>query len=210
MKTKLTMMTVVLLVALAAGSVWCRAKGSQGGGVEKVYSVATDGFVNVRSAPNANSQVVGVLATGLDGARLLSKQGRWWKVGLEHCTGYVNSRYVALSGTPIQVSGLPEVYYVVVKECQTRAEVDTFFYHCPDMLDGLPVYQAVRGGETVYRICQSCHATMAGAEESKRAYDDLFGGSGGACFIWPTRGLARCVYLPMTPADTRAIPLTPQ
>lgn len=177
-------------------------------GKKLVYSISTDGFVNVRKSPNISSKIVGVLATNRKGAVLMSNKGTWWKVRIDNVVGYVNSKYVKLSSTPVMISGLPTVYYVVVSTCNSMAEVKNFFYNCSDLLDGSPVYKDTEGGKEVYKICTSCHATLSGAKEACNFTNKLFGD--GFAKIWSTQGLADCVYLPMTPAEEMAIPLTPQ
>ena len=63
-------------------------------GKKLVYSISTDGFVNVRKSPNISSKIVGVLATNRKGAVLMSNKGTWWKVRIDNVVGYVNSKYV--------------------------------------------------------------------------------------------------------------------
>lgn len=172
-----------------------------------VYSVATDGFVNVRQEPNADSKAVGVIATNRKGAELLNNQSKWWKIRIDNVVGYVNSRYVKLSSTPVKIDGLPTVYYVVVSTCNSMTEVKEFFYGCSDMLDGSPVYKDIENGKEVYKICVNCYSTQSGAQKFRDMTNNLFGD--GYATIWATKGLAECVYLPMTPADEKAIPLTP-
>jgi hypothetical protein len=86
-------------------------------------------------------------------------------------------------------------------------EVKDFFYYCPDALDGSPVYRTNERGKQVYKICISCHSTRSAAEKACKVTNDLFGND--FAKVWTTKGLAECVYLPITPADKRAIPLTP-
>lgn len=172
-----------------------------------VYSVATDGFVNVRQEPNADSKAIGVLATNHKGAELLNNQNKWWKIRIDNVIGYVNSRYVKLSSAPVMIGGLPTIYYVVVSTCNSMSEVKEFFNNCSDMLDGSPVYKDIVGGKEVYKICVNCYSTKSSAQEFCDRINNLFGDN--YAKIWATQGLAECVYLPMTLADERAIPLTP-
>lgn len=176
-------------------------------GKKLVYSISTDGFVNVRKSPNVSSKIVGVLATNRKGAVLISNKGTWWKVRIDNVVGYVNSKYVKLSSTPVKISGLPTVYYVVVATCNSMSEVKQFFYNCSDALDGSPVYKDIEGGKEVYKVCVACHSTLSDAKETVNLTNNLFGD--GFAKIWTTQGLAECVYLPMTPAGEMAIPLTP-
>lgn len=195
----------LMLVAVCSLNVLCVE--AQKTGNRLVYSVADDGYVNVRKAPTAKSDVIGVLATGRKGAVLLSSKGTWWKVRVDNVTGYVNSKYVKLSTKPVVVNNLPVFYYVVLATCDNMKEVNDFFYHCPDALDGSPVYLTKENGKQVYKICQSCHSTLSSAEKACKVNNEFFGND--FSVVWTTKGLAECVYLPITPAGEPAIPLTP-
>ncbi len=203
MKSKVLIMAFLLSILCLNG--WSTEQQS---GKKLVYSVSGDGYVNVRMAPNSSSKIIGVLATNRQGATLLSSKGTWWKVRIDNVVGYVHSKYVKLSDTPVKVKDLPTYYYTVVATCDTREEVDQYFYRCPDFFDGSPVYKDIVDGKTVYKICTACFATYSGAKEWSDTTDQVLGYS--TCTIWRTQGLAECVYLPMTPADEMAIPLTPQ
>ena len=196
---------MTILLAIFSLNGWSK---DQQVGNKLVYSVSTDGFVNVRKAASASAKIVGVLATNRKGAELLSSKGTWWKVRVDGVVGYVNSKYVKLSSTPVKISGLPTVYYVVVKTCNSMDEVNQFFYSCPDAFDGSPVYKHVESGRVVYKICTSCHPTFGTAQQACDMTNNLFGN--GVASVWSTNGLAECVYLPDTPADEKAIPLTPK
>ena len=132
---------LIFLMLVAACSLNALRVEAQKAGNKLVYSVATDGYVNVRQAPSARSEVIGVLATGRKGAVLKSSKGTWWKVSVDNVTGYVNSKYVQLGTKPVVVKNLPEFHYEVVATCKTMKEVKDFFYYCPDALDGSPVYR---------------------------------------------------------------------
>ena len=198
---------LIILILVAMGCLNVMRVSAQKTAGKLVYSVATDGYVNVRQAPTAKSKVIGVLATGRKGAALLSSKGTWWKVRVDNVTGYVNSKYVQLSNKPVAVKNLPEFYYELLATCQSMKEVNDFFYNCPDVLDGSPVYLDYENGKKVYKICMSCHATRRAAEEACKETNNLFGYE--LSKVWATKGLAECVYLPMTPAEEYAIPLTP-
>lgn len=203
MKSKVLVLTFLMSILCLNG--WSM---EQQLGKRLVYSISSDGFVNVRKSPNISSKIVGVLATNQKGAVLMSSKGTWWKVRIDNVVGYVNSKYVKLSSTPVKVSGLPTVYYVVVSTCNSMAEVKQFFYACPDALDGSPVYKDIENGKEVYKVCLTCHSTMSGARDTVNMTNNLFGDN--FAKIWSRQGLAECVYLPMTPAGEMAIPLTPQ
>ncbi|MDO4981230.1 MAG: SH3 domain-containing protein [Prevotellaceae bacterium] len=203
MKTK----TILLMLLM---TVFCLNGWSLGQQVGKklVYSISTDGFVNVRKTPNASSKIIGVLATNRKGAVLLSSKGTWWKVRVDNVVGYVHSKYVTLSSKPVKISGLPTVHYVVISTCNSMAEVKQFFYNCPDAFDGSPVYKDIEDGKTVYKICLNCYATLSGAMQLRDSTNKMLGDD--YAKIWSTQGLAECVYLTEYPSGEMAIPLTPQ
>jgi hypothetical protein len=203
MKTKTILLTLLMTVFCLNG--WSM---EQQAGKKLVYSISTDGFVNVRKTPNASSKIIGVLATNRKGAVLLSSKGTWWKVRVDNVVGYVHSKYVTLSSKPVKISGLPTVYYVVISTCNSMAEVKQFFYNCPDAFDGSPVYKDIEGGKTVYKICLNCYATLSGAMQLRDSTNKMLGDD--YAKIWSTQGLAECVYLTEYPSGEMAIPLTPQ
>ena len=203
MKTKTILLTLLMTVFCLNG--WSM---EQQAGKKLVYSISTDGFVNVRKTPNASSKIIGVLATNRKGAVLLSSKGTWWKVRVDNVVGYVHSKYVTLSSKPVKISGLPIVHYVVISTCNSMAEVKQFFYSCPDAFDGSPVYKDIEGGKTVYKICLNCYATLSGAMQLRDSTNKMLGDD--YAKIWSTQGLAECVYLTEYPSGEMAIPLTPE
>lgn len=203
MKTKTILLTLLMTVFCLNG--WSL---EQQVGKKLVYSISTDGFVNVRKTPNASSKIIGVLATNRKGAVLLSSKGTWWKVRVDNVVGYVHSKYVTLSSKPVKISGLPTVHYVVISTCNSMAEVKQFFYNCPDAFDGSPVYKDIEDGKTVYKICLNCYATLSGAMQLRDSTNKMLGDD--YAKIWSTQGLAECVYLTEYPSGEMAIPLTPQ
>ncbi len=94
MKSKVLILTFLMSILCLNG--WGM---EQQLGKKLVYSISTDGFVNVRKSPNISSKIVGVLATNRKGAVLMSNKGTWWKVRIDNVVGYVNSKYVKLSST---------------------------------------------------------------------------------------------------------------
>ena len=203
MKTKTILLMLLMTVFFLNG--WSM---EQQAGKKLVYSISTDGFVNVRKTPNASSKIIGVLATNRKGAVLLSSKGTWWKVRVDNVVGYVHSKYVTLSSKPVKISGLPTVHYVVISTCNSMAEVKQFFYNCPDAFDGSPVYKDIEGGKTVYKICLNCYATLSGAMQLRDSTNKMLGDD--YAKIWSTQGLAECVYLTEYPSGEMAIPLTPE
>lgn len=163
-----------------------------------VYSIATDGYANIRHLPDADSYVVGVLATNREGARLISNQGTWWKVRIGKVEGYVNSKYVKLSDTPVKISGLPKVYYVVLKSHDTMEDAQNFNRVCADGMECW-IYKCTSNGKTVYRLCVGCFSTRSDAQdrinECRSLYDGAFDYYTNA-WIWESKGLGNCVYCP--------------
>ena len=170
MKTKTILLMLLMTVFCLNG--WSM---EQQAGRKLVYSISTDGFVNVRKTPNASSKIIGVLATNRKGAVLLSSKGTWWKVRVDNVVGYVHSKYVTLSSKPVKISGLPTVHYVVISTCNSMAEVKQFFYNCPDAFDGSPVYKDIEDGKTVYKICLNCYATVSGAMQLRDSTNKMLG-----------------------------------
>ena len=203
MKTKTILLMLLMTVFCLNG--WSL---EQQVGKKLVYSISTDGFMNIRKTPNASSKIIGVLATNRKGAVLLSSKGTWWKVRVDNVVGYVHSKYVTLNSKPVKISGLPTVHYVVISTCNSMAEVKQFFYNCPDAFDGSPVYKDIEGGKTVYKICLNCYATLSGAMQLRDSTNKMLGDD--YAKIWSTQGLAECVYLTEYPSGEMAIPLTPQ
>ena len=106
-------------------------------------------------------------------------------------------------GTPSQVQAkskkqVRNVYYIVCGSYSTRdaaikqAELmsEVVFYH---------VYKAKANGKTVYRTCCACYYNIADAKKDLNGIYSSFGN--GDWWIWPSRGLAKCVYRPLSPAD---------
>lgn len=61
-----------------------------------VYSVARDGYTNIRSANSTNSRIVGELRNGGGGAKYLNTSGSWYKVSYNGIVGYVHKSQVKL------------------------------------------------------------------------------------------------------------------
>jgi hypothetical protein len=90
------------------------------------------------------------------------------------------------------------VYYIVcgsytslnaaIKQSEAMSEV--VFY---------PVYKTKVNGKTVYRLCCECYYSR---EDAQKDLDGILSGfKGDDWWIWPSKGLAKCVYRPQSPAD---------
>lgn len=96
------------------------------------------------------------------------------------------------------------VYYIVcgshstlkqaIKQSEQMSEV--MFY---------PVYKATANGKTVYRLCCQCYYNKADAEKDLQGFLSSF--KGDDWWIWSSKGLAKCVYRPLSPkGDGERIP----
>ena len=164
-------------------------------GEELVYSIADDGYVNIRYFPDADSDVVGVLATNRDGAKLISNQGAWWKVRIDSVVGYVNSEYVKLSNTPVKISKLPKVYYVVLGSYES---LDSARIHNGWLPDGMEcwIYKCSLNGKTVYRLCDGCFSTRSNAQAAINKWRSMEAHWYANAWIWESEGLGDCVECP--------------
>lgn len=176
-----------------------------------VYSVATDGFVYVRELPNADSETIGVLATNRKGAKLISDKDTWWKVRIDTVVGYVNSKYVKLSDTPVKISGLPKVYYVVLESHSTLDSAQMYNYVCPDGMECW-IYKCTAKGRTVYRVCDGCFSTRSKAQAAINEWRSTMRGDWYTnAWIWESEGLGDCVFCPGNYETERTMPpLTPE
>ena len=62
-----------------------------------------------------------------------------------------------------------------------------------------PVYKTTVKGKTVYRLCCECYYNEADAKKDLEGI--LSGFKGDDWWIWPSKGLAKCVYRPLSPED---------
>lgn len=90
------------------------------------------------------------------------------------------------------------VYYIV---CGSYSSLDNAIEHSEQMSEVLfyNVYKTTVNGKTVYRLCCQCYYKEADAKKDLNGI--LSGFKGDDWWIWPSRGLAKCVYRPLSPAD---------
>jgi len=69
--------------------------------IQRIYSNAYDGFVNIRQEPQSKAPILGVLRNGPEGAILLGTEGEWKKIDCNGIVGYVYEKYV--QDTPTEV-----------------------------------------------------------------------------------------------------------
>lgn len=90
------------------------------------------------------------------------------------------------------------VYYIV---CGSYSSLNDAIKQSEQMSEVVfyPVYQAKAGGKTVYRLCCECYYSR---EDAQKDLDGILSGfKGEDWWIWPSKGLAKCVYRPQSPAD---------
>ena len=161
-----------------------------------VYSIADDGFLNIREYPKASAPILGKLLTGGEGAEYLGSSGDWYNVRYKGVEGYVNGKFAKLTGleeSSMRVAGAnKKVYYVVVGTYSSLAEAKKAMIVQPDALDGSNVYRAKdKNGRTVFRLCPGCYYNRADAQEHAKGLNDFL--DIGA-WIWESDGVAPCVY----------------
>lgn len=90
------------------------------------------------------------------------------------------------------------VYYIV---CGSYSSLDKAIKQSEMMSEVVfyPVYKTTANGKTVYRLCCECYYSR---EDAQKDLDGIFSGfKGDDWWIWPSKGLAKCVYRPQSPAD---------
>ena len=90
------------------------------------------------------------------------------------------------------------VYYIV---CGSYSSLDKAIKQSEQISEVLfyPVYKITANGKTVYRLCCQCYYNKADAEKDLEGI--LSGFKGDDWWIWPSKGLAKCVYRPLSPED---------
>ena len=91
------------------------------------------------------------------------------------------------------------IYYIV---CGSYSSLDKAIKMSEQMSEVVfyPVYKATtNNGKTVYRLCCECYYNKADAQKDLEGI--LSGFKGDDWWIWPSNGLAKCVYRPQSPAD---------
>lgn len=167
----------------------------------KVYSIADDGFLNIREMPVPGSKIVGKLLTGGEGAEYLGSTSKWHCVKYQGVEGYVNGNYAELRGLEEYSTNVPEakgrkVYYVVLSSYTDLAKAKKSTEVLPDALDGSCIYRATEKGKTVYRLCLDCFYSREEAQKLTKSTNDFFDRN---CWVWESQGLAPCVYQGISP-----------
>ena len=90
------------------------------------------------------------------------------------------------------------VYYIV---CGSYSSLDKAIKQSEQMSEVVfyPVYKTTANGKTVYRLCCDCYYSF---DDAKKDLEGIYNGfKGDDWWIWPSKGLAKCVYRPLSPAD---------
>jgi len=90
------------------------------------------------------------------------------------------------------------VYYIV---CGSYSSLDKAIEHSEQMSEVVfyLVYKTTVKGKTVYRLCCECYYNKADAQKD---LNGIFSGfKSDDWWIWPSKGLAKCVYQPLSPQD---------
>lgn len=175
---------------------------------QSVYCCSNDGFVNIRSAANGKSRIVGRMLTDGSKARLIGRTGNWCQVSYQGVTGYVHRNYVVVNPAP---GGMRKLYYVVNGSYDTfeaaRQQVD----NTPQDWLNPQVFKGTKDGKTVYRVCTDCCYTRAKAQGIIKNYEGFLMAEG-IFWIWETDGPAECVYIPAgySGEDTTPTIMSPQ
>lgn len=199
-----------------------------------VYAHSEDGYVNIRSEASVKSQALGRLNAGDPGLEYLGTEGDWYKVSYKGGVGYVKNIYAQVttegeapatatpattkstttaSTTTTSKTSTPAaqsntVYYVVIASFEDFNRARTTTNNLPDALLS-PIYKVVdNDGKVKYRICESCHSSYAKAKARINQLDNYYGKSD--LWIWESKGLAKCAYLPKGLDGNMMKELTPQ
>ncbi len=96
------------------------------------------------------------------------------------------------------------VYYIV---CGSFTSLEDAIEFCDEMSEVVfyEAFVAKANGKTVYRVCCDCYYNLA---DAKKDLNGIYSGfAGDDKWIWPSKGLAKCVYRPASPRDGRPIPV---
>ncbi|MBO4825630.1 MAG: hypothetical protein J5506_00125 [Prevotella sp.] len=171
-----------------------------------VYSIAEDGFLNIREMPVPGSKIVGKLTTGGEGAEYLGSTSKWHNVKYHGVEGYVNGNYAELRGLEELSTNVPEakgrkVYYVVLGSFTDLAKAKQSTEVLPDALDGNCIYRTTDKGKTIYRLCLDCYYSRDKAQKLAKSTKEFFGRD---VWVWESQGVAPCVYQGILPSGEPA------
>lgn len=98
------------------------------------------------------------------------------------------------------------VYYVVWGSFSTLEAAKESMAMVPDGMEA-PIYEGRANGRTVYRHCVGCYYSKRKAQEAINVFNSTYGHRD--IWIWPSKGLAKCVYCPIGLSGYRLTPLRP-
>lgn len=89
--------------------------------VNRVYSYAYEGHLNIRETPSFNARIIGKFRNGPEGGNLLQDLGGWSQVEVNGVVGYVVSRYLKRTPTipytgRVGLSWIEGVWYIPTAE----------------------------------------------------------------------------------------------
>lgn len=89
------------------------------------------------------------------------------------------------------------VYYIV---CGSYSSLNEAINFCDQMSEVVfyQVFEAKVNGKTVYRTCCDCYYNEADAKADLKG---IYSNYGSDWWIWKSKGLAKCLYRPQSPAD---------
>lgn len=176
-----------------------------------VYSTAPDGILNVRTAPSPDAGLLGYLVTGGRGAIFMGKaENGWDKVNFYGQIGYVSDRQSEL-GPPNKFGLKPHpdhgreylndnsrtIYYIVCGSYNSKQQAIAASQQMSEVVF-YDVYEVREKGATKYRLSCFCSFSKAEAQRELKKFKRNFGGKD--WWIWPSAGMAKCVYIAPSPA----------
>ncbi len=96
------------------------------------------------------------------------------------------------------------IYYIVCGSYSSLQEASNFAEQMSEVVF-YEVFEAKANGKTVYRVCCDCYYNLDDAKKDLRGIYSNFGSDD--WWIWPSKGLAKCVYRPASPRDGKPIPV---
>ena len=96
------------------------------------------------------------------------------------------------------------VYYIV---CGSYPTLEEAIDHAEEMSEVVfyNVYKATANGQVTYRLCCQCYYSKADAQKDLNGIFSGFKNSD--WWVWPSQGLAECVYRPYSPeGDNKRMP----
>ena len=173
-----------------------------------VYSTSDDGMVCIYDSPSTDGGLLGYLITDGKGALFMGKVGDWDKVNFYGQTGYVPDNQVTLGNAKLNgkkphatkgrqhLSKLKTVYYVVAGSYEDRDNAIEVAQQMSEVLF-YDVYEATANGKKVYRLCSGAYKTKAAAQKALEEFKKFLSID---WWIWPSKGMAKCVYIYPSPA----------